>query len=71
MLLVIEEEFSQYFNYEEAWDIMRQWSEKNIVLISELSAPEDFECIWQQEVSRSIKATDKSRAVEKLFIYKG
>ena len=64
-------ENSQYFNYEEAWDIMRQWSEKNIVLISELSAPEDFECIWQQEVSRSIKVTDKSKAVEKLFIYKG
>lgn len=58
------------FNHNEFWDIMRQWSEKNIVFISELSAPEDFECIWQQEVSRSIKATDKSRAVEKLFIYK-
>lgn len=58
------------FNHNEFWEIIRQWSEKNIVLISELSAPEDFECIWQQEVSRSIKANDKSKAVEKLFVYK-
>lgn len=58
------------FNYEEFWETMRQWSKNNIVLISEQNAPNDFECIWQQEVSRSIKATDKSKAVEKLFIYK-
>ena len=59
------------FNHKQFWDVMRKWSEKNIVFVSELSAPDDFRCIWQQEVSRSIKATDKSRAVEKLFIYKG
>lgn len=56
------------FNYEEFWDIMRKWSENNYVFVSELDAPDDFRCIWMQEVSRSIKATDKSRAVEKLFI---
>lgn len=59
------------FNYEEFWGIMREWSKNNIVYISELSAPSDFECVFEQEVSRSIKATDKSKAVEKLFIYKG
>ncbi len=48
---------------------MRKWSENNIVLISEQSAPDDFVCIWQQEVNRSIKATDKSKSVEKLFIH--
>jgi len=56
------------FDYEEFWDIMREWSKKNIVLISEQNAPEDFRCIWQQTVSRSIKAVDKSKSVEKLFI---
>lgn len=30
-----------------------------------------IECIWEQEVSRSIKAVDKSKATEKLFKYKG
>lgn len=63
---------SDGFNYEEAWETVRRWSKSNIVFVSELDCPyDDFECIWQQEVSRSIKATDKSRAVEKLFRYKG
>ena len=55
------------FDYDEFWDIMRLWSQKHIVLISELEAPDDFECIWQKSVSRSIKARDKSRATENLF----
>lgn len=64
-------EYSQNFDYEEFWNIMREWSKKNIVIISELQAPDDFDCIWEKEVSRSIKATDKSRATEKLFRWKG
>ena len=31
-------------------------------------ASKDFKWIWRQEVSRSIKATDKSKAIEKLFV---
>lgn len=58
------------FDYDEFWDTMRDWSQRSIVLISEENAPDDFKCIWQQEVSRSIKATDKSKSVEKLFTYK-
>lgn len=58
------------FNYDEFWDYMRKWSANNIVLISELNAPDDFECIWERSVSRSIKPTDKSRDVERMFIYK-
>ena len=55
------------FDYDEFWQIMREWSKDNIVLISEQNAPDDFECIWEQEVSRSIKAVDKSKSTEKLF----
>ncbi len=58
------------FDYDEFWDIVRGWSKHNIVLISEQNAPDDFVCIWEQEVSRSIKAQDKSKATEKLFIHK-
>lgn len=58
------------FDYDEFWQTMRNWSANNIVLISEEIAPDDFECVWEQEVSRSIKANDKSKATEKLFIYK-
>lgn len=62
---------SKSFNHEEFWNKMREWSKDNIVLISELEAPTDFECIWKQEVSRSIKANEKSKAVEKLFKWRG
>ena len=58
------------FDYKEFWIKMREWSKYNIVLISEQNAPDDFGCIWQQNVSRSIKASDKSNSMEKLFIYK-
>nr|DAT81694.1 MAG TPA: DNA adenine methylase [Caudoviricetes sp.] len=57
------------FNYDEFWQWCRKMSKTNIVIISEENAPDDFKCIWQQEVSRSIKAQDKSKSVEKLFIY--
>lgn len=57
------------FDYDKFWQAMRDWSKDNIVLISEESAPDDFECIWEQDVSRSIKASDKSKSTEKLFKY--
>ena len=57
------------FNYTEFWENMRLWSKNNIVIISEQSAPDDFTCIWEQDVSRSLNANRKSRATEKLFIY--
>ena len=58
------------FDYIEFWQFVRCWSKCNIVLVSEQSAPSDFECVWEQEVTRSIKAGDKSKQTEKLFIYK-
>ena len=58
------------FDYDKFWNKMREWSENNFVLVSELVAPDDFVCIWEKSVSRSIKSTDKSVATEKLFTYK-
>lgn len=54
------------FDYEEFWNIARKWSVNNIVLVSELNAPDDFICIWEKPVSKSIKSKDKSVATEKL-----
>lgn len=59
------------FDWKDFWELMRKWSKNNIVLVSEQTAPEDFECIWEKSVSRSIKSKDKSRATEKMFKYKG
>lgn len=60
---------SRDFDFDNFWDYIRQISKDNFVLVSELNAPDDFNCIWTKEVSRSIKATDKSKATEKLFTY--
>lgn len=60
---------SNNFDYSYFWDWVRNFSENNIVVISELQAPNDFICIWEQEVLRSIKAKDKNKATEKLFVH--
>jgi hypothetical protein len=49
-------------------------SKNNIVLISEYNMPDEFECIWQKQVTTSVdnnrKANDdKNNRIEKLFIY--
>lgn len=56
------------FDYLEFWECCREISKRNIVIISGLNAPPDFKCIWQHQVSRSIKATDERTETEKLFI---
>lgn len=61
---------SKDFNHDDFWASVAKLSKKNHVLISEENAPLEFKCIWEQEVSRTIKATDKSKSTEKLFTYK-
>ena len=57
------------FNHDEFWDIMRKWSKDNTVLISEYSAPEDFEIVWEKQVKLDIrdKNNKKQKRTEKLF----
>ena len=64
---------SKDFNHEEFWEYMRQLSKNHKVFISEENAPEDFECIWQKEVRRTLDAnkSNQPKRIEKLFIWKG
>jgi DNA adenine methylase len=62
---------ARQFDYIEFWQLMREWSHNNIVLVSELQAPDDFITIWEKEVDRSMKAKEHFRATEKLFIWGG
>lgn len=57
------------FNHDEFWDVMREWSKSNTVLISEYEAPEDFEVVWQKQTKLDIrdKNNEKQNRVEKLF----
>ena len=57
-------------NYDHFWDWVREISKYNYVFISEQTAPEDFEVVWEQEVTRTINKENNFKAVEKLFRYK-
>lgn len=64
------------FPYEEFYVWVKMLSKNNTVLISEYNMPEEFQCMWQKEVTvvlDNIKEKDslnKTR-IEKLFTYKG
>lgn len=60
------------FNHDEFWEYMRQISKNNMVFISEQNAPEDFECIWSKQFTRTldINKDNQPKKIEKLFTYK-
>ena len=60
------------FNTEEFWNVMRNWSKNNTVIISEYEAPYDFECIKEIHTKTDIRNSDGKREnrVERLFRYK-
>ena len=63
---------SKDFNHNEFWDWCREKSkEGHQVFVSEYNAPEDFECIWEMEVTNSMNTTKTYKPTEKLFKYKG
>lgn len=59
------------FDSEAFWEYMRRVAERNIVFISEMAAPKDFDCVWQRKVTRVIDRNKDNQfaAVEKLFIH--
>ena len=61
------------FDHKAFWDYMRHLSKRCEVYISEESAPDDFECIWSQELTRTLdfNKSNQPKKVEKLFKYKG
>lgn len=54
------------FDSDEFWEIMREWSVDNIVVVSERVAPDDFVCIWKKSVLTPL--ADK-RYYERLFVH--
>jgi DNA adenine methylase len=58
-------------DYDHFWNWVRELSKDNYVFVSEQSAPDDFEIIWEQEVTRTTNKENNFKAVEKLFRYKG
>lgn len=64
--------YKDNFNHEEFWEWCRKKTkEGHEVYISEYSAPEDFECIFEKEVKTILNKNDQNtKRVEKLFKYK-
>ena len=58
------------FNSTEFWDWCRKIGENNYIYVSEYSAPDDFECIWQKETTTKLKVHEHELRVEKLFTYR-
>ena len=54
-------------DYDYFWNWVRELSKTNYVFVSEQSAPEDFEVIWQQEVKRTAGVDNNYKATEKLL----
>jgi len=67
------------FDTDAFWDCVRKWSAHNIVIVSEMTAPEDFIEVWSLERYRSACQSTKTRfqnvhsetyKKEKLFLFK-
>lgn len=52
------------FDYEEFYEWVRKMSKDNIVLVSEYNMPDDFECIWEQELTCTLDKNKRSKRVE-------
>ena len=60
---------SKNFSHSEFWQWVREMSKNNIVIVSELQAPQDFICIWEQEVTRTQDNAKRTKSIERMFIY--
>ena len=45
-------------------------SKENIVIVSEETAPDNWKCIWEQDIKRTLDKSSRHIAKEKLFVLK-
>jgi DNA adenine methylase len=56
------------FNHADFWQWCREkTNEGHIVFVSEYNAPEDFYCIWEQEIKSILGKNNNKNAMERLF----
>jgi len=65
--------YKNKFDHALFWDWCRKMVHRgHTVFVSEYDAPDDFECIWQKEITSSLtKNTGSKKGIEKLFKFKG
>lgn len=58
------------FDHAVFWQWCRDMSDKgHQVFISEYTAPDDFECLWQKEIQSGLNTNTTKKGIEKLFKY--
>ena len=62
--------YQDIFDHDKFWDWVREKSKICTVLVSEYNAPDDFEIIWEKDVSIQMGKKNQKRT-EKLFKLKG
>lgn len=55
------------FDYDKFWNWAEMMSEKNIVLVSEYQAPDNWKCIWKKNLEKTMNHGNNVSAIEKLF----
>lgn len=60
------------FDHKLFWNTIREWAKKNIIVISEYKAPDDFKCVYERSTTMSMydKTGNQQMRVERLFMYK-
>lgn len=62
---------SKDFNHDNFFEWCREMSiQGHTVFVSEYQAPNDFECIWEKEITNSMNQTKTYKPIEKLFVLK-
>lgn len=56
------------FDYNKFYEICREVGKNNIVIVSEEYMPEDFTCIWEKSVQRTLNPSGREYKTEKLFV---
>lgn len=66
-------DYKTNFDHDAFWNVIREWSKNNTVLVSEYNAPDDFEVVWQLERKTGLKKSNGKAhdATEKLFKWSG
>ena len=69
----VSNKFFSSFDHNKFWEVMRTWSETNLVFVSEKSASEDFVSIWEKQYKVSFLTGGKKNVKkiygENLFVY--
>jgi len=60
--------YADKFDNDSFWEWVREMSKTNVVFVSEYSAPEDFECVYENKKKIQTSSKKVSSGCEKLFM---